>query len=168
MDELSIQTARTQDWAGVLRIYNHYVLTSHVTFDLKTESLEERQDWFARFADASPHQLWVALKGHEVVGYASSSQLRPKPAYRSSVETSVYLAEGHQGCGLGTKLYGTLLKALSDVPSLHRAYGCIALPNESSVRLHEKLGFAKVGHFHDAGFKFGRFWDVAWYEKELA
>ena len=167
MNELIIQVASERDWPGVLRIYNHYVLTSHVTFDLMTQSLDERRPWFVRFAPSSGYQLWVALTGHEVAGYATSAPLRSKPAYASSVETSVYLEESHRGAGLGAKLYGALLGSLREVSSLHRAYGCIALPNKPSVRLHEKLGFRKAGHFHEAGFKFGQFWDIAWYEKDL-
>ena len=64
-------------------------------------------------------------------------------------------------------LYGELLKTLDAEPTIHRAFGGIALPNDSSVALHEKLGFEYVGTFCEVGYKFGKYWDVSWYERSL-
>ena len=85
-----------------------------------------------------------------------------------SVETTVYLDPAATGSGLGTLLYGTLIDRLVGDDRLHRAYGGIALPNDASVALHEKLGFEHVGTYREVGRKFGRYWDVAWFEKDLS
>jgi phosphinothricin acetyltransferase len=92
-----------------------------------------------------------------------------KPAYDTSVEVTIYLAPDAGGCGVGTRLYKALFEALAD-EDLHRAYAGIAQPerNEASVRLHERFGFRHVGTYREVGRKFGRYWDVAWYEKELS
>jgi phosphinothricin acetyltransferase len=101
-----------------------------------------------------------------ILGYATSSAFRAKPAYATSVEVTVYVAPDAARRGVGTLLYEALFSAL-DSEDLHRAYAGIALPNEASVRLHERFGFRHVGTYREVGRKFGRYWDVAWYEKEL-
>lgn len=102
----------------------------------------------------------------EILGYATSSAFRPKPAYATSVEVTVYLAPHARGRGVGTLLYKALFEALAD-EDVHRAYAGIAQPNEASARLHERFGFRHVGTYREVGRKFGRYWDVAWFEKEL-
>ena len=89
-----------------------------------------------------------------------------RAAYDVAVETSVYLAPDACGRGLGRRLYEALFDEL-DGAGLHGAYGGIALPNDASVRLHEALGFRRVGIYEEVGRKFGRYWSVAWYEKRL-
>lgn len=84
--------------------------------------------------------------------------------YGTSVEVSVYLTPDAAGHGIGTRLYDALFTALA-TEDVHRAYAGIALPNAASVRLHERFGFAHVGTYGEVGRKFGRYWDVAWYEK---
>ena len=80
----------------------------------------------------------------------------------------MYLDPGVTGCGIGTELYSGLLTELDREPNLHRAYGGISLPNPASIALHRRLGFRHVGTFHEVGYKFDRYWDVARYERELA
>jgi phosphinothricin acetyltransferase len=101
-----------------------------------------------------------------VLGYATSSPFRPKPGYLTSVETSVYLRPDATGHGLGTLLYRAVFDALAG-QDLHRAYAGVALPNDASVRLHERLGFREIGTFVEVGRKFGRYWDVLWFERSL-
>ena len=101
-----------------------------------------------------------------VLGYATSSPFRPKPAYSTSVEVSVYCAPEAAGRGIGTLLYKALFEALEG-EDLHRAYAGIAQPNEASARLHARFGFRHIGTYEEVGRKFGRYWDVAWYEKKL-
>jgi phosphinothricin acetyltransferase len=101
-----------------------------------------------------------------VRGYASSSPLKDRPAYATSVELSVYLAPDARGRGLGRALLDALLARLEREP-LHRAYACIALPNPASERLFLTAGFARVGHFREVGHKLGRYWDVVWLERPL-
>ena len=168
VDTLRVRDAVAGDLPALVSLYNHYVEHTHFTFDTEPFTVEARRPWFARFAPRGPHRLLVAESAGRVVGYASSHDLRPKPAYDCSVETTIYLDPEHQGRGVGRRLYGELLAVLEAEPSLHRAYGGIALPNPDSVLLHERLGYRAVGRFHQVGFKFGRYWDIGWYERDLS
>ena len=161
-----VRAASEDDLEALNDVYNHYVKTSHVTFDVEPLTMEERREWFSHYAATGRHRLFVALRGDAVVGYASSSRFRPKPGYLTSVEASVYLAPDATGLGAGSKLYSELFRSLEG-EDVHRAYAGIALPNPESIALHEKFGFKRVAHFTEQGRKFGRYWDVAWYEKAL-
>jgi phosphinothricin acetyltransferase len=161
-----IRAATDEDLDAINDIYNHYVADSHFTFDDEPVSMEARKEWFTHYADHGRHRVFVALDDGRVVGYATSSRFRPKPGYLTSVETSIYLAAGAMGKGIGSRLYGRLFKSL-EAEDLHRAYAGIALPNPESIGLHEKFGFKRVALFTEQGRKFGRYWDVAWYEKPL-
>ncbi|MGW1978709.1 N-acetyltransferase family protein [Streptomyces sp. NPDC001889] len=112
-------------------------------------------------ADRPEGRPWGGL-----LGYATSSPLRPKAAYDTSVEVSVYCAPEAAGLGVGTLLYKSLFEALEG-EDLHRAYAGITQPNEASTRLHTRFGFRPVGTYREVGRKFGRYWDITWYEKEL-
>lgn len=108
---------------------------------------------------------WRSLDGC-VIGYASSGQYRPKAAYETTVETSVYVAPDSVGRGVGASLYTVLLDALEQ-EDVHRALAGSALPNEASVTLHSRFGFHLVAHFSEQGRKFDRYWEVDWYERAL-
>ena len=108
----------------------------------------------------------VAERNGEVAGYAYASKWKGRCAYRYSVETTVYVEKEAVGHGIGRLLYADLLAALRAL-SLHVAIGGIALPNERSVRLHEALGFRKVAHFEQVGFKLERWVDVGYWQKML-
>jgi phosphinothricin acetyltransferase len=164
--ECVIRPGRGPDLPALTAIYSHYVLHTPSTFDLQAATVQERAAWLAHYAEAGPHRIVVAERQGQVVGYATSSRLRPKPAYDTSVETSVYVAPGHTGQGIGTQLYAGLFAAIQG-EDLHRAYAAIAQPNEASVALHVRFGFHCIGVYHEVGRKFGRYWDVAWYEKAL-
>ena len=147
-------------------IYNQYVRETHITFDVEPITIEARREWFSHYSTTGRHRLLVAVSDGKVVGFAGSSRFRPKPAYETSVETTIYLAPGAVGRGTGSKLYTELFKALEN-EDVHRAYAGISLPNPASIALHERFGFKRVAHFTEQGRKFGRYWDVAWYEKPL-
>lgn len=164
---LQIRVAEAGDLNALVEIYNHYVTETHVTFDVEPFAVGARTQWFTQFADDGPYRLLVAATDGTVQGYACSTQFKPRPAYDTSVETTVYLHPEQTGQGLGLKLYGQLISDLEDQPGVHRAYGGVALPNDGSVRLHEALGFTRVATFHEVGFKFGKYWDVSWFEKEV-
>jgi phosphinothricin acetyltransferase len=166
--KFQIRPAIPSDLPDLVRIYNHYVANTHVTFDTKPFASEERRSWFEGFADSGPYRLLVAEVESDIAGYTSSTPFRPKQAYHTSVETTIYLDPCHIGRGLGSKLYGALLELLAYDRQVHRAYGGVALPNPASVSLHERLGFQLVGTFKEVGYKFERFWDVSWYEKDLS
>jgi phosphinothricin acetyltransferase len=163
---LAIRSASIDDLPRLLEIYNHYVVNSHVTFDLEPVMLEERRDWFAQFDVAGPHRLLVAEEDGIVVGYAGSFRFRTRCAYEGTIETTVYCAPEAVGRGAGSALYGALFESLHG-EDLHVAIGAIAVPNEASIALHERFGFVLAGVTHEVGRKFDRYWDVAWYEKRL-
>jgi phosphinothricin acetyltransferase len=166
--KIDIRQAEPGDLSRLVEIYNHYVLETHITFDTEPFAVGARTQWFTRFGDSGPYRLFVAERDGAVVGYACSLPFKDRPAYKTSVETSVYLDPAETGNGFGRALYAHLLDTLAAEPSLHRAYGGVAMPNPPSVRLHEALGFAHVASYHEVGFKFGEYWDVYWYERDLS
>ena len=168
MTTLQIRPAKAHDLPRIVAIYNHYVLHTHVTFDTEVVAVLQRLEWFDTFSSFGPHRLVVAQSGEQVVGYASSSRFKVRQAYNTSVETTIYMDPGAVGDGIGTRLYGSLLDAVKAEASVHRAYGVIAIPNEGSVALHEHFGFQSVGTCHEVGFKFDKYWDVSWFEKDMS
>ena len=98
------------------------------------------------------------------MGYAYASPWRARASFRHTFETTVYVDPAHQGQGIGTSLYRRLLDDLH-VVGCHAAIGAIALPNAASVRLHERLGFRKVGHFPQVGYKLGDWRDVGYWQR---
>ncbi|MFJ2960376.1 GNAT family N-acetyltransferase [Streptomyces sp. NBC_00669] len=158
------------DLAALTDIYNHYVRETAVTFDVTPLTPGERRPWLLSHPEDGPHRLMVArIPGSDgrVLGYATSSAFRPKAAYATSVETSIYLASDVGGRGIGTLLYERLFEALA-AEDVHRAYAGVTLPNDASVRIHERFGFRQVGLYEEVGRKFGEYHDVAWFEKRLA
>jgi phosphinothricin acetyltransferase len=161
-----IRPGTESDLDELTRIYNHYVVETPITFDIEPLTVEQRRPWLTSHPDRGPHRLLVAEEGGKILGYATSSPFRPKPAYATSVETSVYLAPEHVGRGVGGMLYGSLFEVLEG-EDVHLALAGVALPNEASERLHLRFGFRPVGVYEEVGRKFGRFWDVAWFQKTL-
>jgi phosphinothricin acetyltransferase len=164
--KVTIRPAAEADLAQLNDIYNKYVVETHFTFDVEPMTLEARREWFTHYDNSGRYRVVVAVGESSVVGYACSSRYRSKPAYETSVETSIYLAPDAVGAGIGTRLYDELFKQLQGA-DVHRAYAGIALPNQASIALHERFGFKRVAHFTEQGRKFDRYWDVGWYEKPL-
>jgi phosphinothricin acetyltransferase len=165
-DPVEIRPAAIEDLHQLNDLYNHYVLHSHVTFDVRPVTMAERVEWFRHYREAGRHRVLVAMAGARVLGFASTSPYRPREAYETSVETTVYLAPDATGMRLGSRLYAELFRAIEG-EDLHRAIGGVALPNEASVALHRRFGFTQVAHFTEQGRKFGRYWDVVYFEKPL-
>ncbi|MGW7261952.1 N-acetyltransferase family protein [Streptomyces sp. NPDC054842] len=168
LTEVQVRTGVEADLGALTDLYNHYVRTTPITFDTVPFTPEERRPWLLSHPEDGPHRLMVAQAAgsQRILGYATSGPFRPKPAYATSVEVTVYVAPGAGGRGIGTLLYNALFESLAG-EDLHRAYAGIAQPNEASARLHERFGFRHVGTYREVGRKFGGYWDVAWYEKEL-
>ncbi|MFF8608891.1 GNAT family N-acetyltransferase [Streptomyces sp. NPDC015346] len=172
--EVQVRPGTEGDLASLTELYNHYVRETAITFDTEPFTPEQRLPWLRSHPEDGPHRLLVAHHVRNdrketdggILGYATSSAFRPKPAYSTSVEVSVYLSPDAAGRGVGTLLYGALFEALAG-EDVHRAYAGIALPNEPSARLHARFGFRHIGTYGEVGRKFGRYWDVAWYEKRL-
>ncbi|MCF1599551.1 GNAT family N-acetyltransferase [Streptomyces muensis] len=170
--EVQVRPGVEGDLEALTDIYNHYVRETPITFDTAVFTPEERRPWLLSHPEDGPHRLMVAAEAgpgrnsQRILGYATSSAFRPKPAYGTSVEVTVYLAPDAGRRGIGILLYKALFEALTQ-EDVHRAYAGIVPPNEASRRLHERFGFRHVGTYREVGRKFGRYWDVAWYEKEL-
>jgi phosphinothricin acetyltransferase len=166
MPEIRVRTARRSDLPRLTEIYNHYVLHTPVTFDIEAYTLERRSTWFQQFASYGRYRLFVAEEEGHVLGYAGTTRFRPKAAYDTTVETTIYCAPDSVGKGVGGMLYSALFAAIAqcDIRSIVAGY---TLPNPASEALHRRFGFELVGIFHENGRKFGRYWDVAWTERPL-
>ena len=167
MAEIDVRRAETADLAAITTLYNHYVRETSVTFDLEPFTPTDRALWFAQFANTGRHQIFVAEREKRILGYACSHPFRAKAAYDRTVETSVYLDVTATGSGLGWRLYTRLFEALGGSDA-HLAVAGMTLPNPASEALHRRLGFERVGVFRQVGHKFGRAWDVEWWQLRLA
>ncbi|MGX1852951.1 N-acetyltransferase family protein [Streptomyces sp. NPDC055299] len=192
--EVQVTAGTEADLPALTDLYNHYVRETCLTFDTEPFTPEQRRPWLLSHPQDGPHRLLVAQEatdrtkdphngptdgsrgtpaaadagppGGALLGYATSSAFRPKAAYAPSVEVTVYCAPHATGRGVGTLLYKALFEALAD-EDVHRAYAGITQPNETSTRLHTRFGFRHLGTYTEVGRKFGRYWDVAWYQKDL-
>lgn len=167
MTGTTIRPAQDTDLPALLDIYNHYVLTTPVTFDIEKRTLEQRREWLAQFSHSGRYRCFVADSHGCAVGWASSARFKEKEAYQTTIETSVYLDPRATGRGLGKALYATLFEALR-AEDIHRAFAGVTLPNDASVALHRAVGFVEVGRYGQIGRKFGKFWDVLLLVKDFA
>jgi phosphinothricin acetyltransferase len=164
---IRIRPAESRDLPDVLELYNHYVRHSAATFEVAPVGPEERQGWFTEHAGPGPYRLLVAEDAAgTIVGWATTSPFRPRAGYGTTVEASVYCRPEALGRGTGTRLYQELFHAIEG-QDLERIVAGVALPNPASVALHRRFGFRHVGTFTRIGRKFGRYWDVAWFERPL-
>ena len=166
VDAPAIRSARPNDNAALLALRNHYVANSTATFDEQLLTADDIANWMRGFADTGRYRLLVAEREGKILGFASSQPYRAHPAFRLTVETSIYVDPGCAGGGVGSRLYAALFGAIKD-EALHRALVGIALPNEASVRLHRKLGFTDVGRFDEYAIKGREFISSAWMQLKL-
>ena len=159
-----IRTATVDDAEAIRSIYNLEVTTSTVTFDLEPRSLADQRAWLA--ARSGAHSAIVAVAGDDVIGFASLSPWKDRPAYRTSVEDSVYVHRDHQGAGIGRILL-TELVSVATASGFHAMFGRIVGGHDASIALHTALGFETVGVEKEVGRKFGRWLDVVLMEKLL-
>jgi phosphinothricin acetyltransferase len=154
---VEIRLATVGDADAIRAIYNHEVLTSTVTFDLRPRSLAEQQEWLE--ARSGAHAVVVAVTDGDVVGFASLSPYRDRPAYSTSVEESVYVRGDQRGTGVGRALLEELMK-LATQHGFHAVLARIVGGHEASIALHEAVGFHVVGTEREVGRKFNRWLDV--------
>lgn len=161
MTTRTLRLAGADDFAAIAAITNHYIRTTAIHFGLELVTAGELRASAHESRDVYP---WlVAEVDGTVAGYAKAGVFRTRAAYRWITETGIYLEPSHCGRGLGAELYRALLAVLGR-QGFHAAVGGIALPNDASVRLHERLGFVHAGTIPRAGRKFERWHDVAfWY-----
>jgi phosphinothricin acetyltransferase len=165
--EPRIRRATADDLDDITRIYDRYIVDSHVSFDTEPWSRQRRLDWWEDHQGHPRLVVLVADVDGAVAGAAYSSWYRPKAGYERSVETSVVLDPAVVGNGVGTRLYRALLDEL-EAAGTHRAYAVVALPNDASVALHHRLGFRDVGTEDECGWKLDRYWSTLTLEKRFA
>jgi len=156
-----IRNVNIEDAGAICDIYNHYVLNTAITFEEAPVSIKEIQSRIAEVTSSLP--WYVSEENGKVIGFAYASKWKSRCAYRFSVESTAYLHPDFIGKGIGRRLYRSLISELRN-RSLHGVIGGIALPNEGSVALHERLGFVKVAHFKEVGWKFGQWIDVGYWQ----
>jgi len=157
-----LRPATPADAAAIADIYNHYVLNSIVTFEEEAVSTDDMAGRIREILGAGlPWLVWNE-KGR-VLGYAYASKWKSRCAYRYAAEATVYLDQTATGRGIGTKLYVALFDRLKR-EKFHSVIGGVALPNPASAALHETLGFQKVAHFKEVGWKFEKWIDVGYWE----
>ncbi len=156
-----IRSVQLSDAQALADIYNPYIRDTTITFEEEPVTAEEMATRIAKVTTTHPWLVWE--EAGRVLGYAYSSVWRARAAYRHSTEMAIYFGVDQCGKGHGTALYQALLDELRQ-RGFHLVLGGLALPNEASVRLHEKLGFRKAGHMREAGRKFDRWIDVGFWE----
>lgn len=165
MTNCSIRRAREADAQALLNIYAPYVTDTPVTFEYEVPSLSE---FTGRIMSVSAdYPYLVCERDGAVIGYAYAHRYKERAAYQWDAELSVYLDGANRGRGLGKAFYTALIEILR-LQNIKNVYGCVLCPNENSERLHESLGFARVGVFRSTGYKCGAWRDVVWFEKQIA
>lgn len=160
------RAATPDDAAAIADIYAPFVTGSAVSFETDPPDTEAMRARIEAGGDLYPWIVGEAEDG-SLLGYAYAARFRDRPAYRFTVETSVYLRADAGGRGLGRRLYEPLL-AMLDAQGFTQAIAAITLPNEASVRLHERLGFERAGVYHQVGWKLGGWHDVGLWQRMLA
>lgn len=156
-----IRLAKLSDASAIAEIYNYYILNSIATFEKEVVDKYEMQK---RIESVTSKLPWLVFESDgAVIGYAYAGEWNSRSAYKRTAEITVYLKNGETQRGLGTLLYAELIGQLK-LMDYHAIIGGISLPNESSVRLHEKFGLEKVAHFKEVGYKFEKWIDVGYWE----
>jgi phosphinothricin acetyltransferase len=162
---IEIREAHEGDLPAILDIYNDVVATSTAIYRDEPATLDDRRSWFAaRRAEGQP--VLVAIEGDAVVGFAAFGGFRPWPGYRFTVEHSVHVRSGRRGQGVGAALMTPLIERATAL-GMHVMIAGIDADNAGSIRFHERLGFDKVAHMKQVGFKFGRWLDLVLMQRLL-
>lgn len=162
---MEIRAARDDDFDAIASITNYYIATSTIHFAFESVTRVELHEQWRETCARYP---WiVADEGGAVIGYAKAGAWRTRAAYAWTAEVGLYVEHGRRGRGVGRALYSELLSALAR-GGFRSAIAGIALPNDPSLALHRALGFEPVGTVRDAGWKHGRWCDVAFWQRRLA
>jgi L-amino acid N-acyltransferase YncA len=159
-----IRPVQVSDAHDIAEIYRPIVETTTISFEEIAPGEREMAQRIARIVETYP---WlVAERDGRVAGYAYASRHRERAGYRYSVDVSVYVNVNARRSGIASKLYAELLGQLTQ-RGFHRAFAGVALPNDASIALHQQFGFEIVGVYKEVGWKFGRWLDVAWFQRGL-
>ncbi|HEX4852375.1 MAG TPA: GNAT family N-acetyltransferase [Puia sp.] len=163
---ITIRQAKEDDVEDLLSIYNNIILETTAIFEYQPHTLAMRQAWFAaKKKDGYP--VFIAEENEKIMGFSSYGPFRAWPAYKYSVENSVYVDKEYRGRGIGKLLIPPLINAAIQ-RDMHVIVASIEATNASSLRLHESFGFEEVAHFKQVGFKFGRWLDLKFLQLTLA
>ncbi|WBL78543.1 N-acetyltransferase family protein [Bradyrhizobium xenonodulans] len=163
---LIVRDATLEDAGDVLAIYNYAALNTTAVWTDGPVDLESRREWISARQQAG-YPVLVAMKGRDVVGFASFGDFRPLPGYRHTVENSVYVDERHHRAGIGRSLVAALIERAMALDK-HTMIAGIEAANAGSLALHASLGFAEVARMPEVGCKFGRWLDLVFMQKRLA
>ncbi|TDT67017.1 phosphinothricin acetyltransferase [Hypnocyclicus thermotrophus] len=159
-----IRKVKLSDAKQIVDIYNYYIKDTIITFE---KDLIDKKEMEKRIKKILEDYFWIVYEeNNKILGYAYVGKWRERTAYKFTVESSIYLDKNYTGKGIGEKLYRELIKT-SKNKGLKAIMGVISIPNESSIKLHEKLGFYKAGYFKEVGIKFDKWIDVAYYQLNL-
>jgi len=151
----------------ILAIFNDAILASTVLYDYKPRTMEMMGAWFDAKEKGKYPVIGAVTPSGELMGFGSYGVFRAWPAYKYSVEHSLYVAAKFRGQGLGKRLLQELI-AVAQTQDYHTLIGVIDSSNEVSIGLHRKMGFSPAGTLRQAGFKFGRWLDVDFYQLILS
>ena len=162
-----IQCEHQRHAAQILSIFNEAIVNSTALYDYKPRTAEMIRAWFEAKAKGNFPVIGVQGDGDELMGFASFGSFRAWPAYKYSVEHSVYVDARFRGRGVGRRLLEEIIKAARE-QDYHVLIGAIDAANKPSIALHERLGFTRCGTVRQVGFKFGRWLDLSFYQLILA
>ena len=161
-----IRPAAEPDVPGILTIYNEIVVNSTATYNDTPVTLDNRLDWFhSRIRSGYPVLVATDDTG-SILGFSSFGDFRTWPGYRFTVEHTVHIHPNHRNQGIGTQLILQLLPIARSLGK-HVIIGGIDSENTGSIRLHERLGFKRVAHLPEVGFKFNRWLDLVLLQRIL-
>ena len=163
---MKVRLVTADDAAAIASLYTPYVSATAVSFEIEPPDAAEMRSRIVSHGDLYP---WFVACGEDgaILGYAYACAFRARKAYRFSVETTVYVADGAHRRGIGTTLYAHLLPVL-EAQGFTQAIAAITLPNEASVRLHEAHGFREAGVYRQVGWKLGEWRSVGLWQRPLA
>ncbi|WP_263832644.1 GNAT family N-acetyltransferase [Sulfurospirillum oryzae] len=161
-----IRVANESDLEEILAIYNDAILNTTAVYTYKEKDIHERREWFLSKSEKG-YPVWVYEKDHRVAGFATYGSFREWPAYKYTVEHSIYVHKDFRNYGIGTILLKTVVEDAQEKGYATLVAG-IDASNANSIHLHEKLGFVSAGLIHKAGYKFGQWLDLAFYQLILA
>ena len=154
------------DLTAIHAILNHAIATSTALYDYEPWSTEALAQWFGNKSKQGLPIRGAYDSEGQLLGFATYGPFRSQPAYKYTVEHSVYVRQESTNQGIGTSLLSDLI-AQATRAQYHVLIGCIVHDNRASIALHQKLGFTHCGTVKQAGFKFGRWLDAAFYQKTL-
>lgn len=163
-EEIKFRLAEPGDAAQIAAIYAPYVLHTNITYEYEVPSEAEFRRRIENIMQKYPYI--VAIEGKEIIGYAYASTFRSRAAYDWDAEMSIYMKEGRQGCGIGSRLYD-ILENMLKAQHITNAIASITYPNPHSIAFHEKRGYKTVAHFTKCGYKAGSWCDMIFMEKML-